>query len=263
MTTANDGTSDAPTKDPVTTKGKAPAADGSSDEDEIMDTITNATQEGYMMRAVLLAAASVGFTLVAGLGADTILTSWNFRNMTVLSFFQNWMLFLVGFAAELCRPSHSSGHQQPLPVPAKYRLMLGACLAANVFFTNIASSLLTYPVQVVLKSSKLLVTMFMRRAFFHSRNSRVDIIGATLLTVGLAGFLVPQDYFDATSTAALAEGVEGMPPVGSRRFILGIVAICLALAGEAGMYIVEDNILFTRYHVSHTFIMKDVRTVFV
>ena len=54
-----------------------------------------------------------------------------------------------------------------------------------------------------------------------------------------------------------------MPPVGSRRFILGIVAICLALAGEAGMYIVEDNILFTRYHVSHTFIMKDVRTVFV
>ena len=117
----------------------------------------------------------------------------------------------------------------------------------------------SYPVQVVLKSSKLLVTMFMRRAFFHSRNSRVDIVAATLLTVGLAGFLVPQDFFSADGAAAVPESEGGMPPVGSRRFILGLLAIAVALAGEAGMYIVEDNILFTRYHVSHTFIMKEVR----
>lgn len=90
----------------------------------------------------------MGFTLVAALGADTILTSYNFHKMTVLSFFQNWVLFLVGFIAELLphTQAHDEGtsHPKPLPVPAKYRAMLGACLAANVFFTNIASSLLTY-----------------------------------------------------------------------------------------------------------------------
>lgn len=109
--------------------------------------------------------------------------------------------------------------------------------------------------QVVLKSSKLLVTMVMRKAFFNSSNSRADYLCATLLTVGLAGFLVPHDYFDPNSNS----GGMGMPEVGSRDFVLGLVAIAVALAGEAGMYIVEDNILFTRYHVSHTFIMKDVR----
>lgn len=119
----------------------------------VMETIQHATQEGYLLPAVILAGASVCFTLVAGLAADTILTSWNFHNMTVLSFFQNWVLFLVGLAAEVCRrrpaagseaAAAAAGHPQQLPVPTKYRLMLGACLAANVFFTNIASSLLTY-----------------------------------------------------------------------------------------------------------------------
>ena len=66
-----------------------------------------------------------------------------------------------------------------------------------------------------------------------------------------------------TLPVVLAMNAATLDEISEGRFILGIVAICLALAGEAGMYIVEDNILFTCYHVSHTFIMKDVRTVFV
>ena len=42
-----------------------------------METIQHATQDEHLLPAKILAGGSVYFTLVAGLTADTILTSWN------------------------------------------------------------------------------------------------------------------------------------------------------------------------------------------
>lgn len=95
---------------------------------------------------------------------------------------------------------------------------------------------------------------------FHKHNATIDYVSATLLTVGLVGFLVPSPTAasDAVTEAASAGGSASDAAVVATSWVAGLAAVGVALASETGMYMVEENVLFARYNVSHGFIMKQV-----
>ena len=163
-------------------------------------------------------------------------------------------------------------------VPLKWQLLLGVSIAANILLTNAASVLLSYPIQVVFKSSKLLVAMAVKSCVFRQPNSRTDVLAAVLLTMGLCCFLVPGTMAAAApapiaaAAAATANAVDASTPevdammatknhldmdvfAVSHRQLLGCLAVGVALLAEAVMLNLQEHLFFARYHKSNAWVM--------
>ena len=159
--------------------------------------------------------------------------------------------------------------------------MLGAAIAGNILLTNRATVLLSYPIQVVFKSSKLLLAMAVRRFVFGKRNSTVDCVAAVLLCAGLGCFLAPaatshspshdhshdthaHTVLGADGAAGVAGGVGGNGSfagveVGGGvagvlhaaptlwEFMLGIASIVGALFAESAMLNLQEHYFFEKY----------------
>jgi drug/metabolite transporter (DMT)-like permease len=90
------------------------------------------------------------------------------------------------------KPAEADGQPAPAPsVPIRIQLALGASIAGNVLLTNYATEYLSFPIQVIFKSSKLMVAMFIRSVVFKKPNKRIDYYCATLLSAGLICFMWP------------------------------------------------------------------------
>ena len=188
-------------------------------------------------------------------------TSYKFNETDAMSLVQSLVLFIMGAISHFFRESGVSKHCQPIVptkqnnitpaqsdrktcsrVPAHVQLALGVSIAGNVLLTNYATEYLSFPIQVVFKSSKLLVAMLVRSVVFSKPNKRIDYYCAIMLSLGLIGFMWPSSSHTPT------ENEGDMDP--SSKFVVGVLCVLGSLIAEAVMLNVQEFYLFQQYEVS-------------
>jgi hypothetical protein len=135
---------------------------------------------------------------------------------------------LEGLPASPVSPAQSRASSPRDGPPLALRLALGAAIAGNILLTNRATVLLSYPIQVLFKSSKLLLAMGVRRCVFGRPNATVDYVAAVLLCAGLAAFMVPSDHAAATAEAVSAPAVAAVSSTSA-----AAVTAAVMVAGDA------------------------------
>ena len=173
---------------------------------------------------------------------DLLYTEFEFNETEALSLVQSFVLFLLGSVVFLykssCRPASAGGPTPAVSVPLYLQLALGASIAGNVLLTNYATEYLSFPVQVIFKSAKLLVAMAIRAFLFKKPNPRIDYLCATLLSLGLIGFMWPDGDGGGSSTTI------------NSRFWLGLACVVGSLIAEAAMLNIQEFYLFGKYGMS-------------
>lgn len=185
-------------------------------------------------------------------------TSYKFYETDAMSLVQSLVLFGLGGLSYFCRQSgYFSSCPPHVPngvvhdrnpcnfVPLRIQLALGLSIAGNVLLTNYATEYLSFPVQVVFKSSKLLVAMAVRALIFRKPNKAIDYYCGLLLSAGLIGFMWPSSGSSSNSN----ESVE------HSKFLLGLVCVLGSLIAEAVMLNVQEHYLFQQYQVSTEWVM--------
>lgn len=192
--------------------------------------------------------------LIAFLTQDMLYTEYKFYETDAMSLVQSFVLFALGGVSHFlresgwitsCAPSKTKDGTTCSRVPMSIQLGLGVSIAANVLLTNYATEFLSFPVQVVFKSSKLLVAMAVRAIVFHKPNKRIDYVCGVMLSLGLIGFMWPSGGSDSS----LLGGDEG-ELTGTTRFIVGLTCVMGSLIAEAVMLNIQEHYLFQKYEVS-------------
>ncbi len=187
---------------------------------------------------------------------DMLYTEYKFYETDAMSLVQSFVLFALGaisygiresgIISSLCAP-HKSAFDKTgsvcSRVPWHTQLALGVSIAGNVLLTNYATEFLSFPIQVVFKSSKLLVAMAVRAIIFHKPNKRIDYWCGIALSLGLIGFMWPSSS-TSDSPDAPTDNVLGS------KFGLGLVCVLGSLLAEAVMLNVQEHYLFQKYEVS-------------
>lgn len=189
----------------------------------------------------------VVLTLISGAAQDLLYTKYEFNETDAMSLVQSFVLFLLGAFMFLYKSScqkQVAPTVSPTAVPLYMQLALGASIAGNVLLTNYATEYLSFPVQVIFKSAKLLVAMLIRATVFKKPNKRIDYYCGIMLSLGLIGFMWP----DSPS-----EGEEGTAL--NPTFAMGILCVVGSLIAEAAMLNIQEFYLFNKYGVSTDWVM--------
>ena len=83
-----------------------------------------------------------------------------------------------------------SGGFRDRRAPLRLHLAVGLLSVTTAVFSNMALMYLTYPVQIVMKSSKLLPVMFVGFLFWKRRFSVLQCVAALCLVAGLSVFIL-------------------------------------------------------------------------
>jgi drug/metabolite transporter (DMT)-like permease len=185
-------------------------------------------------------------------------TSYKFFETDAMSLVQSIVLFVLGAISYAVRESGAVKHCQPhalqnspnvhntgnacTRVPAHMQLALAISIAGNVLLTNYATEFLSFPIQVVFKSSKLLMAMFVRAVIFRKPNKRIDYYCAVMLSLGLVGFMWPSSSHSENADEGAFDPTS--------KFTIGLICVVGSLIAEAVMLNVQEFYLFQRYEVS-------------
>ncbi len=146
--------------------------------------------------------------------------------------------------------------------PLLLNVLMGAAIAGNMLLTNRATVLLSYPVQVMFKSSKLLLAIMVRTFVFGRSSPPMDWVAALMLCIGLACFMIPSH--DTAAAAAVAttaataaataahEASASTPPVvdAGGDFVLGVLNVVGALFAETAMLNIQEHYMFRTYNAT-------------
>ena len=196
---------------------------------------------------------------------DVLITQLKYRNSLSISIAQSFVLSVLssiylywrsrspklprdhGIAVD---PDADTGGvvASPSIVPLPLQIVVGACIAGNILFTNVATVILSYPIQVIFKSSKLLLAMAVRALIFKKPNSLSDYFAAMLLCAGLACFLIPS-HSDGGHRPA-NEAATDASELSTDEYVTGMLCVFASLLAEAGMLNLQEHYLFERYRVT-------------
>ena len=123
-------------------------------------------------------------------------------------------------------------------------ICLSVFSTASTILTNEASHRVNYPTQVIFKSSKLLFVMALRAfALRRHKTSTHEIVSALSIVAGLIAFT-----WATSSTKALSSTTTGS----DRDFLLGVVAILVAVTCDALLYVGEEKFCFQQHSSTST-----------
>jgi adenosine 3'-phospho 5'-phosphosulfate transporter B3 len=130
--------------------------------------------------------------------------------------------------------------------PMTVYLFLSIFAAASTILTHEASRRVNYPTQVIFKSSKLLFVMALRAVVMRGRlrTSKTEIVSAVSIVFGLVAFTWATS---STKKLAASAGAES-----DSDFLVGVLAIIVAVCCDAMLYIGEEKFCFHQYNSSST-----------
>eukprot|EP00759_Apiculatamorpha_spiralis_P024956 PhF_6_TR28105/c0_g1_i1/m.41550/K15277/SLC35B3, PAPST2; solute carrier family 35 (adenosine 3'-phospho 5'-phosphosulfate transporter), member B3 len=184
-------------------------------------------------RLLRLAGGVLVFHVLNSVLQEGILYLPGFKHGVLLSFLQTVAVTIFSY---LQFRSTTEARRTPLSI----YVGLSIVASLSVVLTNKGTMLLNYPTQVVFKSSKLLFVMIMRAIFMKSKRKPglMEVVGAVVVVVGLSGF----------TWASHKEKLKASATGGDTDFLLGVVAIFIALVCDALLYMGEEVFCFSTYN---------------
>ena len=165
--------------------------------------------------------------------------------------FNMWLLslFQFGSVSLLAALSHALGKFGQVPDPPifgatgecfdpKYRLcaMQAAVVFVSQGFANKSNHYLPYPTKMLVKASKLILVMLVKRVVFKSSSTYQQWLAVVLLAVGV-GTLAYSNHVDGAGNGASIDSAE------DDEFAVGMCFVLLSLVGDAFLGPMQEHTL--------------------
>ena len=202
-----------------------------------------------------LAAAVLALHLTHSLLQEAVFFLPGFNHTVLLALLQSLSCAMLAFL------DYKRQNVRRSTCPVKVYLLISVFMFLSTALTAEASQRLSYPTQVIFKSSKLLFVMLLRSLVFRHQKlvtSPGELIGAVKIVLGLILFTwatsegkkypLPSSHLPSSaSNAVFAAGYDVQFSA-----VLGVTAILIAICCDAGLYLGQERLCFVDHQATET-----------